>query len=404
VATGNAKMPERRVYLDYVATNPVLPEVLEAMLPYFSDVYGNPQSFHSWGDEPGEAIEKAREQVANLIGGGPDEIVFTSTGSEANNLAIKGLAQGQSGKGKHVIVSAIEHFSVLNAARTLEKAGFELTLVPVDKYGLVDPDEVARNIRKDTVLVSVMHANGEVGTIEPIAEISKRVKEAGVLFHTDAVASTGNVPVNVKELGIDALSLAANQFYGPKGAAALWVRKRTRLIPLMDGGVQEGGRRPGTENVPAIVGLGKAAELTVTDMTSRMNKFSRLRDRLIKGLLTAVDHTILTGHPTQRLPHHASFCVEFIEGEAMLLLLNSQGIAASSGSACTSRALKASHVLIAMGIPHEIAQGSLLFSLGISNNERDIDYLVEKMPPIVDRLRQMSPLYAKFIKEKRGVK
>jgi cysteine desulfurase len=403
VATGNAKMPERRVYLDYVATNPVLPEVLEAMLPYFSDVYGNPQSFHSWGDEPGEAIEKAREQVANLIGGGPDEIVFTSTGSEANNLAIKGLAQGQSGKGKHVIVSAIEHFSVLNAARTLEKAGFELTLVPVDKYGLVDPDEVARNIRKDTVLVSVMHANGEVGTIEPIAEISKRVKEAGVLFHTDAVASTGNVPVNVKELGIDALSLAANQFYGPKGAAALWVRKRTRLIPLMDGGVQEGGRRPGTENVPAIVGLGKAAELTVTDMTSRMNKFSRLRDRLIKGLLTAVDHTILTGHPTQRLPHHASFCVEFIEGEAMLLLLNSQGIA-SSGSACTSRALKASHVLIAMGIPHEIAQGSLLFSLGISNNERDIDYLVEKMPPIVDRLRQMSPLYAKFIKEKRGVK
>jgi cysteine desulfurase len=399
---GNGKEPERKVYLDYIATTPVLPEVLEAMLPYFSNLYGNPQSFHSWGDKPGEAMEKAREQVAALIGGSPDEIVFTSTGSEANNLAVKGLAQGQIEKGRHIVVSAIEHFSVLNAVRTLEKAGFELTLLPVDKYGLVDPDEVARNIREDTILVSIMHANGEVGTIQPIAEIGKRVKEAGVLFHTDAVASTGNMPVNVKELGVDALSLAANQFYGPKGAAALWIRKRTRLIPLIDGGVQEGGRRPGTENVPAIVGMGKAAELAIRDMASRMQRLSQLRDRLINGLLSAIDHTILTGHPTQRLPHIASFCVEFIEGEAMLLLLNMQGVAASSGSACTSRALKASHVLIAMGISHEVAQGSLLFSLGLDNNEKDIDYVVEKMPPIVDRLRQMSPLYAKFIKEKRG--
>ncbi|MGA7677543.1 MAG: IscS subfamily cysteine desulfurase [Dehalococcoidia bacterium] len=399
---GNGNKPERKVYLDYIATTPVLPEVLEAMLPYFSNIYGNPQSFHSWGDEPGEAMEKAREQVAALVGGSPDEIVFTSTGSEANNLAVKGLAQGRIDKGRHIVVSAIEHFSVLNAVRTLEKAGFELTVVPVDKYGLVDPDEVARSIRKDTILVSVMHANGEVGTIQPITEIGKRVKEAGVLFHTDAVASTGNIPVNVNELRVDALSLAANQFYGPKGAAALWIRKRTRLIPLIDGGVQEGGRRPGTENVPAIVGMGKAAELAIRDMPSRMVRFSQLRDRLINGLLTAIEHTILTGHPTQRLPHIASFCVEFIEGEAMLLLLNMQGIAASSGSACTSRALKASHVLIAMGIPHEIAQGSLLFSLGLDNNENDIDYVVKKMPPIVDRLRQMSPLYAKFIKEKRG--
>jgi len=401
---GNGNKPERKVYLDYIATTPVLPEVLEAMLPYFSNIYGNPQSFHSWGDEPGEAMEKAREQVAALVGGSPDEIVFTSTGSEANNLAVKGLAQGQIEKGKHIVVSAIEHFSVINAVRTLEKAGFELTVIPVDKYGLVDPDEVARSIRKDTILVSVMHANGEVGTIQPIAEIGKRVKEAGVLFHTDAVASTGNIPVNVNELRVDALSLAANQFYGPKGAAALWIRKRTRLIPLIDGGVQEGGRRPGTENVPAIVGMGKAAELAIRDMPSRMVRLSQLRDRLINGLLSAIEHTILTGHPTQRLPHIASFCVEFIEGEAMLLLLNMQGIAASSGSACTSRALKASHVLIAMGIPHEIAQGSLLFSLGLDNNENDIDYVVKKMPPIVDRLRQMSPLYAKFIKEKREVK
>jgi cysteine desulfurase len=398
---GNAK-PERKVYLDYIATTPVLPEVLEAMLPYFREVYGNPQSMHAWGDEAREAIEKAREQVAALIGGSPEEIIFTSSGSEANNLAIKGLAQGQVEKGKHIIVSSVEHFSVLHAARTLEKAGFELTVVPVDKYGLVDPDEIARNIRKDTILVSVMHANGEVGTIQPIAEISKKVREAEVLFHTDAVASAGNIPLDVNELGVDALSMAGNQFYGPKGSGALWVRKRVRLVPLMDGGVQENGRRPGTENVAAIVGMGKAAELAVRDMTARMGKFSQLRDRLISGLLAAVDHTILTGHPTQRLPNHASFCVEFIEGEAMLLLLNIQGIAVSSGSACTSKALKASHVLIAMGIPHEIAQGSLIFSMGVDNNEADIDYVLEKLPPIVDRLRQMSPLYAKFLKEKRG--
>jgi len=399
---GNEKKSERRVYLDNMATTPVLPEVLEAMLPYFRQVYGNPQSIHSWGDEAREAIEKAREQVSSLIGSDSEEIIFTSSGSEANNLAIKGLAQGQIAKGKHIIISAVEHFSVLHAARTLEKAGFAITEVPVDKYGLVDPDEIARNIKKDTILVSVMHANGEVGTIEPIAEIAKKVKEAGVLFHIDAVASTGSIPVDVNKLGADALSLAGNEFYGPKGSGALWVRKRVRLIPLMDGGVQEGGRRPGTENVPAIVGMGKAAELAVRDMPSRMEKFVRLRDRLINGLPAAIDHTFLTGHPTQRLPQHASFCVEFIEGEGMLLLLNSQGIAVSSGSACTSKALKASHVLIAMGIPHEIAQGSLLFSLGVDNDEADIDYVLEKLPPIVDRLRQMSPLYAKFMKEKRG--
>lgn len=389
---------ERRVYLDYGATTPVLPEVLEAILPYFTDAYGNPQSLHYWGDKAREGIEKAREQVAALIGGNPEEIIFTSSGSEANNLAIKGLAHAQISKGKHMIVSAIEHFSVLNAARTLAKAGFELTVIPVDKYGLVDPDEVVRNVRKDTVLVSIMHANGEVGTIEPIAEIGKRTKEAGVFFHTDAVASAGNVPVAVKELAVDALSLAANQFYGPKGSGALWVRKGLRLIPLMDGGVQEGGRRPGTENVPAIVGLGKAAELAKRDMLSRVEKMSNLRDKLSNGVLSRIDHTLLTGHPTQRLPHHASFCVEFIEGEAMLMLLNSQGIAASSGSACTSRALKASHVLIAMGIPHEVAQGSLMLTLGLSNNEEDINYVLEKLPPIVDKLRKMSPLYAKFLK------
>ena len=389
---------ERQVYLDYGATTPVLPEVLEAILPYFTDAYGNPQSLHSWGDKAREGIEKAREQVATLISGNAEEIIFTSSGSEANNLAIKGLAQGQISKGKHIIVSTIEHFSVLNAARTLEKAGFELTVIPVDKFGLVDPDEIARNVRKDTILVSIMHANGEVGTVEPIAEIGKKMKEAGVLFHTDAVASTGNIPVAVKELAVDALSLAGNQFYGPKGSGALWVRKGLRLIPLMDGGIQEGGRRPGTENVPAIVGLGKAAEIAKRDMPSRTKENTQLRDKLINGVLTRIDHTLLTGHPTQRLPHHASFCIEFIEGEAMLMLLNSQGIAVSSGSACTSRALKASHVLIAMGISHEVAQGSLMLTLGLGNNEEDINYVLEKLPPIVDRLRKMSPLYAKFLK------
>ena len=380
----------------------MLDEVLEAMLPYLKEAYGNPQSLHLWGDEAREAVEKAREQAAILISGNPEEIIFTSSGSETNNLAIKGLAQAQVSKGKHIVVSAIEHFSVLHAARTLEKAGFELTTVPVDKYGLVDPDEVAKNIRKDTILVSIMHANGEVGTIQPISDIGKKIKEAGVLFHTDAIASTGNIPVNVRELGVDALSLAGNQFYGPKGSGALWIRKGLRLIPLMDGGIQEGGRRPGTENVPAIVGLGKAAELAKKDIQSRMEKLSRLRDKLINGILTTIGHSILTGHPSQRLPHHASFCIEFIEGEAMLMLLSNKGIAASSGSACTSRALKASHVLIAMGLPHEIAQGSLLFGLGLFNNEEDIDYVLEKLPPVVDRLRQMSPLYAKFLKEQRG--
>jgi cysteine desulfurase len=393
---------EKKVYLDYGATAPVLPEVLETMLPYLRDIYGNPQSIHSWGDKSREAIDKARENVAELIAADAQEIIFTSSGSEANNLAIKGLAQGQANKSKHIVISAIEHFSVLNAARTLEKAGYELTLVPVDKDGLVVPDEVISSIRKDTVLVSIMHANGEVGTIQPIADIAKKVKEAGIIFHTDAVASTGTIPVDVKELGVDSLSLAGNQFYGPLGTGALWVSKGVRLIPLMDGGVQEGGRRPGTENIAAIVGLGKAAELANRTMNSRSEKLSKLRDKLIRGLLAAVDHSILTGHTKKRLPNHASFCIEFIEGEAMLMLLDSQGIAVSSGSACTSRALKASHVLIAMGIPHEIAQGSLVFSLGLDSTEEDMDYVIEKMPPIVDRLRQMSPLYAKYLKEQGG--
>jgi cysteine desulfurase len=390
----------KEVYLDNVATTPVLPEVLEVMLPYLKEAYGNVQSLHNWGDSAREAVETAREQVADLMGGEAEEVIFTASGTESNNFAVKGLAMAQSSKGKHIVVSAIEHFSVLHSAKTLEKWGFEVSEVPVDKYGLVDPDEVAKNLRKDTILVSIMHANSEVGTIEPIKEIAAVVKKSGAIFHTDAVATAGTIPVDVKELGVDALSLAGNEFYGPKGSGALWLKKGVRIIPFLDGGVQEGGKRAGTEDVPAIAGLGKAAELAKANMAKRAKRLAPLRDKLLAQLPKHIEHVIVTGHPTQRLPGHASFCIEFIEGEAMLMLLNSKGIAVSSGSACTSRALKASHVLIAMGLPHEIAQGSLLFSFGLGNTEEDVDYVLETMPPIVERLRQMSPLYAKFLKGK----
>ncbi|MDO8491466.1 MAG: aminotransferase class V-fold PLP-dependent enzyme [Dehalococcoidia bacterium] len=391
----------KSAYLDNQATTPLLPEVLETMLPFFKESFGNAQSLHDWGDAPREALEDARAEVAKLIGGRPEEIIFTASGTEANNFALKGLAQAHQSKGKHVVISAIEHFSVLHSARTLEKWGFEVTLVPVDGYALVDPKDVASAMRKETILVSVMHANGEVGTIQPVAEIAKIVTAAGALFHTDAVATAGTIPIDVAELGVDALSMAANQFYGPKGAGALWLRKGTRIIPLLDGGVQEGGRRAGTENLPAIVGMGKAAEIAKRDIQSRMAKLVGLRDMLLHRLPAAIDHVLVTGHPTQRLPGHASFCIEFIEGESMLMLLSSKGIAASSGSTCTSRALKASHVLTAMGLPAEIVQGSLLFTFGQQITEGDVGYLVEVLPPIVDRLRQMSPLYADFLKGRR---
>ncbi|MDH4068535.1 MAG: cysteine desulfurase [Dehalococcoidia bacterium] len=392
----------RKVYLDNAATTPLLPEVREAMLPFLGEDFGNPSCLHSWGDVAREAMEDARNQVAQLIAADAEEIIFTASGTESNNFAVKGLALAQQNKGKHVVVSAIEHFSVLHSAKTLEKWGFELSLIPVDKYGMVSPDDVRKNLRKDTVLVSIMHANGEVGTIEPIKEIAKIAKEKGVVFHTDAVAVAGTAPVDVKELGIDALSLAGNQFYGPKGVGALWVRKGVRIIPFLDGGVQEGGRRAGTENVPAIVGLGKAAELAKANMASRTEHLTRLRNRLLTELPSKIKHVVVTGHPQDRLPGHASFCVEFIEGEAMLMLLNSQGVAVTSGSACTSRALKASHVLIAMGLSHALAQGSLLFSFGLDNTSQDIDYVLEVLAPVVDRLRQMSPLYAKFTKTSKG--
>ncbi len=391
-----------KVYLDTASATPLLPEVQEAMMPYLGEAFGNPSCIHDWGDTPREAMEAARVQVAQLIGANAEEIIFTGSGTESNNFAIKGLALAKQNKGKHVVVSAIEHFSVLHSAKTLEKWGFEVSLVPVDKYGAVDPEDVRKSLRKDTVLVSIMQANNEVGTIEPIKEIAKVTKEKGIVFHTDAVATVGTIPVSVRELGVDALSLAGNQFYGPKGVGALWVRKGVRIMPLLDGGVQEGGRRAGTENIPAIVGLGKAAELAKTNLAARIEHLTRLRDHLLTGLPDKIDHVAVTGHPQNRLPGNASFCVEFIEGESMLMLLNSQGVAVTSGSACTSRALLASHVLIAMGISHELAQGSLLFGLGLDNTNEDIDYVLEVLPAIVDRLRQMSPLYAKFTKTSKG--
>ncbi len=392
----------RRVYFDNAATTRILPEVREAMMPYFDEHFGNPSCLHDWGDATRQAMEEARVQVAGLVGAESEEIIFTSSGTESNNFAVKGIALAQQSKGKHIVLSAIEHFSVLHSARTLEKMGFELTLVPVDKYGLVDPDDVKKSLRKDTVLVSIMFANGEVGTIEPVREIARVTKEANIPFHTDAIAAAGTMPINVEELGVDALSLAANQFYGPKGAGALYVRRGVRIMPLLDGGVQEGGRRAGTEDTPAIVGLGKAAELTRLNMKSWIAQMTPLRDRLLKELPARIDHVTVTGHPQNRLPGSASFCVRFIEGESMLMLLNSQGIAVASGSACTSRALKASHVLIAMGVSHEIAQGSIVCSLGVENTKEDVDYFLETLPSIVDRLRQMSPLYAKFTKTKGG--
>ncbi len=394
----------RKIYFDNAAITRTLPEVKDVMLPYLGEIVGNPSSLHEWGDLPREAVDTARAQVAALIGADNEEIIFTSGGTESNNFAVKGLALAQQNKGKHIIISAIEHFSVLYSAKTLEKWGFELTQVPVDKYGIVNPDDIRQSIRKDTVLVSIMHANGEIGTIEPIKEIAEITRKNNIIFHTDAIATAGTIPVNVSDLGVDALSLAGNQFYGPVGVGALWIKKGVRIIPFFDGGIQEGGRRAGTENVPAIVGLGKAAELARIHLSERMEQLIPLRDELMEGLPHKINHVIVTGHPKHRLPGHASFCVEFIEGESMLMLLNSKGIAVSSGSACTSRALKASHVLIAMGLPHEIAQGSLLCTIGLDNNINDVEYMIDTLPPIVERLRQMSPLYAKFIKEGKGGK
>ncbi len=383
----------KNIYMDHVATNPLHPEILDAMMPYFKEYYGNPLSIYEPGMKAREAIENARESTAALINAKPRGIIFTSSGAEANNFALKGIAYANQNKGKHIIVSKIEHHSVLNTARFLEKSGFVVTYLPVDKHGMINPADVKKAITKETILISVIHASPEIGTIQPVTEISKIARENKIIFHTDAVASVGNIPVDVRSLNIDLLSFAAHQFYGPKGAGALYIKEGTRIVPLIYGGIQEGGRRAGTENVPAIVGMGKAAEIAKRDLHTRIDHVKPLRDKIINNTLK-IDKVILTGHPEERLPGHASFVVEYIEGEAMLLLLAGKGMYAASGSACSSKALKASPVLISIGIPAHLAQGSVVFTLGEGTTEEDIRYFNETFPQIISRLREISP-YAK---------
>lgn len=380
----------KKYYFDHVATNPLNPEVLEAMMPYFKEEFGNPLSIYEYGSKAKNAIEEAREQVASLINSKAAEVIFTANGAEANNFALRGIALARQNEGKHIIVSRMEHHSILNSARFLEKSGFAVTYLSVDKKGFVDPDAVRKAITKETTLISVIHASSEVGTIEPLKEIVKVAKEKKIIVHTDAVATTGNIPVDVKDLGVDLLSMAAHQFYGPKGAGALYVKQGMRIVPLIYGGIQESGRRAGTENVPAIVGMGKAAKLAKAELQKRIEYLTPLRDRII-NTLTEEKNVFLTGDRENRLPGHVSFCVEFIEGEAMLLLLASKGIFSASGSACSSKALKASPVLLAMGIPSGLAQGSIVFSLGMGNTSEDIEYLLKEFPAVISRLREISP-------------
>ena len=382
----------KQIYLDYAATTPTHPEVVKAMLPYFTSAFGNPSTLYACGQETKGAIEEARVKVADLIGARDEEIVFTSGGTEADNFALKGVAYANEKKGNHIITTPIEHHAVIETCKFLEGRGFKVTCLPVDGYGLVDPDDVRRAITDETILISVMHANNEVGTIEPIAEIGKIAKEAEIYFHTDAVQAVGRIPVDVDELGVDLLSLSAHKIYGPKGVGALYIRKGTRLSSFMHGGEQEKGRRASTENVPGIVGLGKAAELARQDMSKEVERITCLRDQLIKGLLERIDHIHLNGHPQMRLPNNANVSVDFVEGESMALNLDLEGICVSTGSACSSSSLEPSHVLLAMGLPPEQTHGSLRLTLGRWTTEKEINRVIEVLPPIVAKLRAMSPL------------
>jgi cysteine desulfurase len=381
-----------RIYLDYAATTPVHPDVLKAMLPYFTDAFGNPSSIHSFGQEAKEAIVAARAKVARLIGAQAEEIVFTSGGTEADNFALHGVYVANMSKGNHIITTAVEHHAVLEMCKSLGKIGAKITYLPVDKYGMVDPAEVEQAITPETILISVMHANNEVGTIEPIAEIGKIAHEAGILFHTDAVQTAGHIPIDVNELEVDLLSISAHKLYGPKGIGALYIRKGTKITPFMLGGGQEKGRRSGTENTPGIVGFGKAAEIARQEMSAEALRLTGLRDKLITGLQQNIENIQLNGHPVQRLPNNVNISVSFIEGESMLLNLDMEGIAASTGSACSSASLEPSHVLLAVGCSHEQAHGSLRFTLGKWTTSDEIDKVLDVLPRIVKKLRAMSPL------------
>jgi len=384
----------RRVYLDHAATTPVHPEVVEVMNTFMLDIYGNPSSVHAWGREARRGLEQAREQVALLIGAKPREIVFTGGGTEADNLALKGTAELFRGRKNHIITSSVEHHAVLHSCEWLEeKRGLRVTYLPVDRYGMVDPGALRDAIDDDTFLVSIMMANNEVGTVQPVRELAAIAREHGAAMHVDAVQAVGRLPINVDELGIDMLSLSGHKIYGPKGIGALYVRQGQRLAPLMHGGVHERRRRAGTENMPGIVGLGKAAELARVELDQRALHLGNLQRQLINGLLERIDDVSLNGHPEQRLPNNVNISVKYVEGESLLLNLDRAGIAASSGSACTSGTLEASHVLLAMGIPHEEAHGSLRMTLGRQNTMEDVEYVLDTLPEIVDRVRAISPLY-----------
>ena len=384
-----------RKYFDYAATTPVDSEVLNEMLPYFNNDFGNPSSVYSYGRDSKKAIENARYKIAKLINADAREIFFTGGGTESDNWAIKGIAIALKNKGNHIITSSIEHHAVLHSCKYLEKHGFRVTYLPVDKYGLISLEDLKSEINDRTILITIMFANNEIGTIQPVKEIGAICRERKVLFHTDAVQAVGNVPIDVKEMNIDLLSLAGHKIYGPKGIGALYIKKGIKIDPIIHGGAQERKKRAGTENVPGIVGFGKAAEIAYNNLDKNIQDLTNLRDKLIKGIFDNIDYVILNGHPHNRLPGNVNISFQFIEGEALLLSLDMVGICGSSGSACTSGTLDPSHVLLAIGLSHEIAHGSLRLSIGKYTKEEDIDYLLQELPKIIKRLRNMSPLYEK---------
>ena len=382
----------KSVYLDHGATTPMREEVLEAMLPFLKDKFGNPSSLHSFGRESRKYIDDAREKVATAIGAHPEEIIFTSGGTEADNIAIQGTAKRLKNKGNHIITTQIEHHAVLDTCEAMEEKGFEVTYLPVDEYAMVNPEDLKEAIKDDTILVTIMHANNEVGTIQPIKELVKIAKEKNVTFHTDAVQTVGNYPVNVRDLGVDMLSLSGHKFNGPKGIGALYIKKGSKVKKIMHGGAQERKIRPGTEHLPGIVGLGEAIELATGEVDKKVKETTYLRDKLMNGL-TRIEYTRLNGHSTERLPGNVNVSIEYVEGESLLLNLDMKGVAASSGSACTSGSLEPSHVLKAMGLDHQSAHGSLRFTIGRGNAEEDIDYVLDVIPEIVERLRSMSSVW-----------
>lgn len=382
-----------RIYFDHSATTQVLPEVLETMLPCFTKFYGNASEPHTPGNEAFELLLKSRDTIASAINAKPEEIIFTSGGTESDNLAIKGVAEAYKKKGNHIITSSIEHPAVGNTCKYLEKVGYDVTYIPVDKNGVVNPKDVENAINSKTTLISIMHANNVVGSIQPIEEIGEIAKKRGIIFHTDAVQSFGTLEIDVEKLNVDLLSMSSHKLHGPKGVGTLYKRKRVKITPLMHGGEHEKGKRAGTENIPGIVGFAKAVEIAISELDEKAKKLRELREYLVKGVLEEIDDVIYLGHSENRLPGHVSFAIKYVEGESIVLGLDNKGIAISSGSACASMKLEPSHVLLAMGIAPEIAQGSIRISMGRGNTEEEVNYFLEVLPPIVKRLREMSPLY-----------